>query len=286
MDSESAKTDIAVIGVLALVTICAVLIGNAQDWQSWFPVYWRYSPNAYRLWEQFTLYLSGVLSSNIVNIMALTFFGFMVLTYLTIRPMNDMPLFMMWMLYMAFWGYVMNGPMYLLLCALARYYTRRWAPALLIPLVLIKEVSVWLGLGYLVLHHRWKSGTIFFVLSVIVYGFLRFVVIGNVPDYSQVDPSSAPLFTPIWMFTMLLSSWSVIVVILLLLPVIVLVVLSAWRSPDWRLWAWMTGPNVLFALFYEPQLWLPIVMMQQPLVQSPKTRISENVKQGPARGAH
>ena len=246
------EIDLVMLGAIGLVAESAYRLGNLFNWDSFFSAYWQYAPNAYRAWEQFSLWLYATFSISVSSFTALSFLVFGIAAYFMSRPIRRPELFLLWLMVMAFFGYVMNAPMFLLLCLIVKYRGSKYISVLLLPLIFIKEIAAFIGFSYLFVYQKRKSSIPAFLVAACSYG--AFVVLQPVP----YGPAAAsPFFTPIWIATDYLPKLSPLS-FLLLVAVLALVILTAkWSSEELeppgmnrarvRIWFLLAIPNVLFA---------------------------------------
>lgn len=252
--------DIIMLGAIGLVAESAYRLGSLYDLDSFFSTYWQYAPNAYRMYEQFSLWLYANFSVSISSFTALSFLVFGIAAYFVSRPIRRPELFLLWLMVMAFFGYLMNAPMFFLLCLIAKYRNSKYVSLLLIPLIFVKEITAFIGFLYLFVYQKRKESLPVFLIAASWYGLVAFC---HPIPYGPA--AVAPFFTPIWIVTQYLPKVSPLSFVLLM-AVLALVVLSAkWSSelsPRFMIiWLLLAIPNCLFACPWEPQLWFPLIWM-------------------------
>ena len=147
----------------------------------------------------------------------------------------------------------MNAPMYPLLLLLTRYASSPWAAALLMPLALVKEVALWVGVG-IMLYRRWPQWRAP-VAGAIPAGMLYLAVRWLIGPAQQINTS--PFVTVAFWPALLLAEPAY-----LLIAVITVALLGGLCMHRWsvRLLIWNFLPLLVFALPWEPQLWAPMGM--------------------------
>ena len=254
------ETDLVMLGAIGLVAESAYRLGNFYDWDSFFSAYWQYAPNSYRVYEQFSLWLYATFSVSVSSFTALSFLIFGSVAYFVSRPIHRPELFLLWLMVMAFFGYVMNAPIFLLLCLIVKYRTSKYVSVLLLPLIFVKEIAAFIGFSYLFVYQKRKGSVPVFLVAACSYGIL------TVLDPVPYGPAAAsPFFTPIWTITEYLPKLSPLSFVLLVAVLMLVVLTAKWSSelsPRYvRIWLLLAFPNCLFACPWEPQLWFPLVWM-------------------------
>jgi len=213
-----------------------------------------YAPYAYRLNWYVVKFLSQVTSLSIVTCMAVMWIGSMSAVYILLRPNEyDTIIFLGWLIAICMFGTIYDGEAFVLLVLLVKYQDNRYSPFLLIPLILFKEEIAFIALVYLLLY---KIFTKELVISAGCSGLLYLVfrlLIGEVPY-----PSFVPFFTPPVLLSFFLNTSYFITWV----PMsVALIVLTCDLKYKW-LWIITSIPIFLFALFWEPHLWFPLILIQ------------------------
>ena len=219
-----------------------------------FISYMHEDPEAYRLWDHILLYFHRRPFS-IITLETMSFVLCMTLSYLFIVPIGVNGLvFVIGVLACSSNFSVRHSVQYPLLALLALTSN----PVLLIPLILTKELAAWLGLGHLLLTGGLQPMTLIFAgVAFLVYVAMRLVV-----GKRARGPEGTPLFAVPYHIRYLLGRiegrgrgqilWN-------LAGVAVMIVFSATRGLPLLLWT--AVPVLLFAMWWEPQLWLPTVIV-------------------------
>lgn len=216
-------------------------------------------PNAYRLWDRLLLHLHRRPFSIITwECMA---WGVMIsLTYVLLQVTGiDLLLFLLGTATCSSGFKVRQSLMYPLLVL---FVQTQCAP-LLVLIVATKEVGLWIALGYLVLTGGDMTSYVWVGVAGVFYLALRYSITGQ-----KRSDLSAPLFTPPYyirlfrhgrengarrdLFAMVF--WDLIGSVGILSVVMV-------RSLAGGLLLWAAVPIVLFALWWEPQLWFPVLVV-------------------------
>lgn len=248
------NTDISVLGSIGIVGLYVAKMAKL-GYGDWWTDFWQYAPNSYRLWEQFTIWISGGDGTFVVNFTIACWIVCVSLAYLILRPIEHPEILFVWLLWMGYFGYIMNGPMYLLLAIITRYRDRPWVSLFLLPLAVIKEVAFFIAAVYLFLYqpeHR-EDTVINSCLGAVAYIGTR-IFIGETLYY----PSGAQFFLPSIPYILVMSFPSLLVFIV---ANIILLIFTSVVLGHHRLWLLVMIPNVLFALFWEAQLWFPLVIL-------------------------
>ncbi len=236
------------------------------DVESWIGEYWQYSPNAYRLWQQLILFISSF-SIPITTLNVISWAICLILVYPILRPgLREVLILLAWHALVCAWCTFYNAPALILIALAARYPNHRLAPALILPLTLIKE---FLGPTLLVFfllfcenRVRWRAIFWSFIAG-ITYLVLRIMIIGERPN---APPPFAPAITPLYVIEVM--NW--VLFIIGVVPTIGLILLTMlyyrrvhpqYLKRALSLVLITALPIALFALFWEPQLWLPQVLI-------------------------
>lgn len=246
------KEDLASIGIIWIITglgyrtLQKISIVSKLE-------YWGYAPNRYRLFHQLLIYFHNNPLS-VITLITLSFGLCMTAAYLIIRPKDqDLTLFIMGILLVGGLGYGYNALMYPILAIMGKYRDRPLTPLLLIPLVLTKEFAFFVAVVFLILYSRNKSISILSgIIASVVYLIVRFMVLGNIDNY----PASAPLFTPFYMIQVI-NPWFLGIGF----AVVLMMYLVTRTRNDILLVIATAIVTFTFALWWEPQLWVPTVIL-------------------------
>ena len=228
---------------------------------------WTYAPNRYRLFHQLLIFLHDNPFS-IVTLISLSFGVCVTISYFIIRPEgNDLSLFLLGVVLVGCFGYGLNAVMYPILALLSRYHKSPGAIFLLIPLALVKEFAFFVAVVFLFLVSRTRylklRALIVGALGVVCYLILRCMILGDVGN----SPVSAPLFTLFYMIQGV-DIW--------LLGVgccaVLMICLASRTRHDWYLTIVTALVVSIFALWWEPQLWLPTLIL---ILAEPRRRTEE-----------
>jgi hypothetical protein len=92
----------------------------------------------------------------------------------------------------------------------------------------------------------------------LTYVSVRYLVIGDL----GYPPGHAPFFTLTYTFEILIETpLYALYAAALFVPMIIMLYKNTQSDLDVKLLLWTVGPNFLFALFFEPQLWLPVIII-------------------------
>jgi hypothetical protein len=201
---------------------------------------------------------NGFLGISVRTWDCLSFIVFFGLAYLLIRPVG-----FDYVVMLAFPAFLLGGishsPMYLLLVMLIKFRDSKYAPLLLFPLVLVREISVWVGTIALVLYSKKSiSRSISCGLAaVIVYLFVHYVVVGDV----SVDPSQ-PMLGMITLgalpYALVFQTESVIVQSVITIAAVACTVRSKRDIRDILL---MMAPAFVMTVIWEPHVWMPVLLV-------------------------
>jgi len=216
-----------------------------------FISYMDEDPEAFRLWDHLLLYFHKRPFS-IITLLTMSFIFCMMVSYIIIMPAGVGGLvFAVGFMACAANFSVRHSIQYPLLALLGITGN----PVLLVPLILTKEISAWVGLGYLLLTNGLQPLTLFFAaLSFLVYVIMK-LKIGKRGRSSY----RVPLFAVPCYVRRLLSKEKLGVVFWNIAGTAALVLFLAVYTPLLLLWTAL--PVFLFALFWEPQLWFPTVIV-------------------------
>lgn len=213
--------------------------------------YMHESPEAYRLWDHVLLRFHRRPFS-IITLETLSFSVCMLVSYLLFMPTGLYGLmFVAGVLACSSDFSVRHSVQYPLLTLLAVTSN----PVLLVPLILTKELAAWLGLGYLLLIGGLQP------LTLICAGvaFLAYVAMRKMVGKRE---RRAPFFAPPYYIQYIrgkLEGKGRGLILWNLTGVFVMIVFSAVTGPALLLWT--AVPVLLFALWWEPQLWWPTVLV-------------------------
>jgi hypothetical protein len=262
------QNDIIFFGTLAVVLHYSFLELSAL-WQANDLIYYQSAPMCYRLYTDLLLSLVPTFSFALVT--AMSFLISMALTWSIVRKTDELPLFMFGIVIVCMFLRTADAPMYVFLALLAK--TKR--PELLIPLTLIKEVALWLGIGYVLLFCRTKKSLVFAGISVTIYAVIRFLIIGDRPSFY---PDASIFLLPMvlsQLFNMSLSSIFFDCGI-----AIILVIVTIRTRRESLLALWLLVPIVLFSVAWEPQHWFMLTV----LLIAHRLRLTHPTSPAPATG--
>jgi hypothetical protein len=229
--------------------------------------YMQESPNAYRLFDQFLLKLHRKRFS-FITWTSIAWFGSLVLTYIILfNPV--------WFTNWPFATLVVWNPqrMVFLIGAAAcsmNFYIRQSLlypllalfsvtlnPLLLLPIVVVKEQGLWLAGGYLMfIGHLDLLNMTYIGLAGVFYLLVRWSI-GKKPRSVE----NAPFFTPRYAINHLRNKRpkQVLIDLVALAAMFVFVVMEGMLGIQMIIWT--AGLVFLFALWWEPQLWFPTVIL-------------------------
>lgn len=221
--------------------------------------YLRHDPNAYRLYDRLLLRFHRKPFS-IVTIQTVAWGAMMFFTYALLQVTGtDLLLFLVGATVCAAQFKVRQALLYPLLVL---FVQTQYGP-LLVAIVATKELGLWIALGYLILSGGDLTSYIWVFVAGGVYFLLRYVITAK-----PRAPLVAPLFAlPYWImllrqggkqgtkrnfyvgvFWNLLGTFGMLSVILV-------------KSLAGGLLLWAAIPIVLFAVWWEPQLWFPVLVV-------------------------
>lgn len=205
-------------------------------------------PNLWRWWDRFLLWLHKRPLS-FQSWEALTWVIVMNVLYFWIRPVGvNLLVFVLAIVAIGSSGYIRNAPMYPLILLVAIVH-----PIFLIPLVLVKEVGGWFGVGVLLWQGQFIEAGIYGAIAFLLYLVFR---LGSKQDSVRRE-GSAPFFTPPFLLSVLRKRPLLVLRDLSVTGIIFL--LYFWQVP--LLFLWMAGPLLLFALPWESHLWFPLLIV-------------------------
>ena len=219
-----------------------------------FIEYMHEDPEAYRLWDHILLHFHRRPFS-IITLETLSFSLCVLVSYLLIMPTGlDGLLFLVGVLACSSNFSVRHSVQYPLLALLALTSS----PFLLVPLILTKELAAWLGLGYLILTNGFQP------LIIILAGvaFMVYLIMRRIIGTRQRVSGGAPLFAiPYYVKYMQgkIEGKNRVTILWNVAGVCAMVVFLIMRGPFILLW--VAVPVFLFALWWEPQLWFPTVVV-------------------------
>ena len=214
----------------------------------------RMKPNAYRLWDRLLFYFHRRPFS-LVTLQCMAWGTMMSLTYVLLDITGiDLLLFLLGAAACSSDFKIRQSLMYPLLVL---FVQTQCAP-LLVLIVAVKEVGLWIALGYLILTGGDVTSYVWVGVAGVLYLALRHYITGQ-----RRDSLSAPLFTPPYyvrrlrqgnkdLFAMIF--WDLVGSIGMLSVVMV-------RGLAGGLLLWAAVPIILFALWWEPQLWFPVLVV-------------------------
>lgn len=241
--------------VLAALFLCMRVTwqaGQRVDLDAWTE-YLVMEPNAYRLWDQLLLYLDRRPFS-LVTLYSLSWGASLGMSYLLLMPTGlGLLMFIVGVLAVSVNFSIRSSLMYPLLALLVV----TGSPFILIPLAATKDHALWIGTGAMLFRLGLDPLVLLCAgLGVLLFLFLRFFIEAEWPE------SGAPQFTPRYVFNTVLGRNPEIGRGLLFwnsAGVAVMVLFGL--LTNWPLLLWGAVPVLLMGCFWEPQLWLPILIM-------------------------
>ena len=216
-------------------------------------IYWDYAPNRYRLFLQLLIFLHEIPFS-VITLISLTFGISMTITYLIIKPKDqDLILFIAAVLLVGGFAYGYNAIMYPMLAIIGKYKDHKLTPLLLIPLALFKEFTFVIAVLYLLLYIKKKLPILICsTIGAISYLIIRFWVLFDTTN----NPNGAPLITllhalkstDLWLLGIGLC-------------IIIIMILAVKEKREGILIITTAIIIVTFALWWEPQLWVPTLIL-------------------------
>lgn len=205
-------------------------------------------PNTWRWWDRLLLRLhKRPLSFQTLE--ALTWILTLNILFFVLRPTGlGLLVFLLVVIAISIGGYVKTSPMYPLLLLVAFVH-----PVFLIPLVLVKEVGGWFGVGVLLTQTQIIEAVIFGAIAGSLYVVLRVL---SKRDRTRLD-NTAPLFTPPYYLKAIRKTPATMIRDLSVTAV--LFVCYFWTSP--LLFLWLAVPLLLFSLPWESHLWFPVLLI-------------------------
>lgn len=239
--------------VLVIAARVAWTTGQRTDLQR-FIDYMQEDPEIYRLWDHILL-LFHKHPFSIITLSTLSFVSCIALTYILITPSGIAGLiFILGVLACSSNFSTRHSIQYPLLALLVLTNN----PVFLVPLILTKELAAWLGLGHLVI----AGGLQLMTMVCALVAFLLYVAVRKYIGRRSRHPKGAPLFTPPFYVNLMLGrieGTSRGLVVWNMAGVVAMLVFLVMNGP--LLLLWTAGPILLFALWWEPQLWLPVVVV-------------------------
>jgi len=221
--------------------------------------YLEQEPNRYRLFDQFLLRLHGRPFS-IVTWLSMAWGGSIGLTYVLLRPEGtDLLFFLIAVAGCSIMFFIRQAILFPLLALFALTYS----PLLLIPIALTKEHGLWMVAGYMFLTGADILLYWYVLIAGLFYILVRMAVRierGNAPRSEK----TAPLFTPHYVLKVLrgetdASRVQVAINLFSTATIIVFLVLAGPLGVGMMIWTAVLV--VPLALWWEPQLWLPALVL-------------------------
>lgn len=210
--------------------------------------YMRCDPNTWRFWDQLLLRLhKRPLSFQTLE--AITWIVILNILYFVINPNGLYFLvFLVATVYISLSGYIRQAPLLPLLLLTAQVH-----PIFLIPLMLVKEVGGWLGLGVLLLQGDLVSALFYGGIAFCCYALLR---LASGKERIRLE-GTAPLFTPTYYLTALRKNRTLVLQDISVSAIII--VICFLQMPILSIW--IAAPLILFSLPWEPHLWFPLFIL-------------------------
>ncbi len=220
----------------------------------------NFAPYKYRLFSQFLVLMDGIILS--INLWGLIFSViFSLAIYFTIKPKGeDLYLILLILSIMILLSCAVSPALYLLVI-LIKYSNEKRSSLLLIPLALFREITSWLGFIYLFLTNKNRKEAIFsFSIAVLCYGFVRYILIGDV----GYNPDFVGFFLPLISFPFILKGpiiFHIIYIVSLTISISYIIYKNMKSKIEKQLTIMNLIPILLFAIVWEPQLWAPVIVM-------------------------
>ena len=245
--SESKRNPI-MIAIVVLLTYLTWKYFSASSilFYEWVDV----APYAYRLNWHIVSFLGNHIFS-MTTWLCVSWILSIVLVYIIIpKTKENEIIFLAWLVAISAFGTIFDGPAFVFLVLIMKYSKSRYCFLLFIPLVLFKEVIAFVVFTALFL---WNDKKIQVSLSVIPAGvaYLMFrLFVGPMPQavgglFLPIIPAVTTSFTYVF--------W---------VPIMIALIALSFNKQYSKLWV-ITGIVLcIFALPWEPQLWLPNVIIQ------------------------
>ena len=215
----------------------------------------QYNPSGYRLWTQFLI----MLDQHPIAYVALVSLVFAVVSwflYLGCREKDRMMMFA-WLALVIYFASIRQAPAFLLLALAILLKEQRWSYLMVIPMVIVKEHAGIIYIFYLLSIKKYREAVGVGVLWTVTFVSLR-LLIGPLDFWTPADPSlfvSTPILT--------LAPYIIRLTWMKWLWVAAEVLLCVLFLRD-RTEVFMVVANLpfitIFGLFYEPQLWLMVIV--------------------------
>ncbi len=229
-----------------------LLTSDAETFWLW---HWQHSPNRYRLLQQLFLLLNGHPLS-LGQLMTITWGLSMVALMLVMAPDRSelVPLLVVTMM-MSAQLLILSAPAYVLLAVLCRYKDHRFAFLLVPMMTVLKEFLGFAAVVALLASGNRCNAVLGAALSAAAYAAV-WLLMGP----SDTAPGGTPLVTFFYMIGVLQTSWAISATVFTAVIIAAFALLVRNRS-DALLVAVLVAPIFVFGFFWEPQLWLPAMIV-------------------------
>lgn len=222
--------------------------------------YWvdalQYNPSGYRLWTQFLIMLDQHPISY-VALVAIVFIPVSWFLYLN-SPKDSRFMMFAWLAFTISQASIRQGPSFALLALAILLTSKKGSWLMVIPMTMVKEHAGLVYIIYLVAVKKYKTAVVVSILWVLTFFIIR-VIVGEVawrPNPLTGEIVTTPILT-LAPYIIRLAKWKV------QLYIIAEVLLCVMFLKD-RTEVLMILLNlpiiVFFGLFYEPQLWLMMIV--------------------------
>ena len=215
----------------------------------------QYNPNGYRLWTQFLI----MLDQHPIAYVALTSIVFAMVSwalYLGCRKEDQMMLFG-WLAMVLFFASIRQAPAFLLLALAILVRDVKWSYLMVIPMTLVKEHAGIVYVIYLLSIKRYREAVGVGVLWAVTFLSIR-LLIGPLEFWTS-PVTGETLYTPILTLMPYIARLTWMKWIWIAAEVMLCVLFLKDRTEVFMVLANL--PIItLFGLFYEPQLWLMVMV--------------------------
>lgn len=211
--------------------------------------YYTFAPDRYRMQIQLLLFLNRkIFNLSFFTLSAIAFLVCIYIVYLLIKPQNENLLYFFLILTLFLVRFdVDSSLMYVLILLIVKYKKA----FILLFLILIKEIAFYLSFFYLLFHTDVNKKELYLYggISGIIYAFIRFILIGNRPDYLNIF-----IFPVIENFREVLRQIPQIIIVSFFIYIL-------FDKKYTKLLLIYLIPLVVFALPYEIQQWVPFFLI-------------------------
>lgn len=247
--------------IFLISLICLVLLINqGQETLELRIYYLSFAPNAYRLQTQFILVISEyfhfVEYFYYYTTVATFFLSISLIYYVLKLDSVDLYLYLIFLLQFVMQPSLIENAFSYVLLVLMIVYKK---PVLIIPNIIIKEFSLWQALGYyFIIKRKYSRPLVFGSLAGALY--VSIVLLTGLEQYQFTGISYIFSFfstIPFFVNDFMLREEHVLLVLSLSLAIF----FSIETKQDIYLYLWQAIPIMLFGLFWEIQLWFPVVLI-------------------------